>query len=158
MARVPECMRRSRKHLVKPARSNVADARAMQLETAKQIMAEIFHTGPRDVEDMIAKRLLEKRLPEENSRIKEKSKIEDRNRIKENGSFAKWGTWPGMFQIDDRLIKFETPSFQSNLRSCLNRDFSRSRAFIMEISFPCSDPAKWFRSSSVSFRKRFLAR
>jgi hypothetical protein len=37
MAGVPECMRRSRKHLIK---SNMADARALELETAKQILAE----------------------------------------------------------------------------------------------------------------------
>ena len=80
-------MRRSRKHLIK---SNVADARALQLETAKQILAEVFHTRLCDVEDMITKRIEEKCRPEE------KSRIED------NRSAAKWGTWPEMFQIEER--------------------------------------------------------
>jgi hypothetical protein len=84
-------MRGSRKHLVKPAKLNVADARALQLETAKQILAEVFHTRLYDVEDMIIRRLAEKRLPLEKSRIKE------------NRSSAKWGTWPEMFQVEDEI-------------------------------------------------------
>jgi len=54
-------MRRSRKHLIK---SNTADGRALQLETAKQILAEVFHTRLCDVEDMIMRRLLERCRPE----------------------------------------------------------------------------------------------
>jgi hypothetical protein len=56
-------MRRSRKHLIKPAQSNMADARALQLETAKQILAEVFHARSSDVEDMIMKRLSDKCRP-----------------------------------------------------------------------------------------------
>jgi hypothetical protein len=42
----------------------MADARALQLETAKQILAEVFHTRLCDVEDMIMRRLLERCRPE----------------------------------------------------------------------------------------------
>ncbi|MGB5100269.1 MAG: hypothetical protein WBN94_06690 [Methanothrix sp.] len=91
MAGIPECMRRSRKHLVKPAKSIVADARALQLETAKQILAEVFHTRLYDVEDMILRRLAEKCRPLEKSRIEEKR------------SSANWGTWPEMFQVEDEI-------------------------------------------------------
>jgi len=69
----------------------MADARALQLEAAKQILAEVFHTRLCDVEDMIIRRLTEKCRPEEKSRIKE------------NRSSAKWGTWPEMFIIEDKI-------------------------------------------------------
>jgi hypothetical protein len=91
MARVPECKRRSRKHLIK---SNTTDARALQLETAKQILAEVFHARPSDVEDMIIIRLAEKFRPEEISRSEEK------DRIKEQRSVGQWGPWPEMFQVE----------------------------------------------------------
>ena len=91
MAIVPERMRRPRKHLIKPAQSNMADARALQLETAKQILAEVFHARLSDVEDMIMRRLTEKCRPEE------------KGRIKENRSFAEWGTWPEMFLVEDEI-------------------------------------------------------
>jgi len=84
-------MRRSRKHLVKPAKSIVADARALQLETAKQILAEVFHTRLYDVVDMILRRLAEKCRPLEKSRIEEKR------------SSANWGTWPEMFRVEDEI-------------------------------------------------------
>jgi hypothetical protein len=87
MAGVPECIRRSRKHLIK---SNTSDARALQLEAAKQILAEVFHTHLCDVEDMIMRRL-------------EMCRPEERGKIKENGSCAKWGTWPEMFLVEDRI-------------------------------------------------------
>ena len=69
----------------------MADARAMQLETAKQILAEVFHTRLCDVEDMIMRRLTEKCRPEE------------KGRIKENRSFGEWGTWPEMFLVEDEI-------------------------------------------------------
>lgn len=81
-------MRRSRKHLIK---SNMADARALELETAKQILAEVFHARRSDVEDMIMRRLTEKCRPEEKSRVKE------------NRSFVEWGTWPEMFMVEDEI-------------------------------------------------------
>ena len=39
--------------------------RAQELETAKEILAEVFHARPGDVEEMIKSRLEEKSLPEE---------------------------------------------------------------------------------------------
>jgi hypothetical protein len=83
MAKVPECIGGPRKHLIKPARSIVADARVQQLKIAKQILAEVFHTRLCDVEDMIMRRLLEK------------------DRIEKNGNYADWGTWPEMFWAED---------------------------------------------------------
>jgi hypothetical protein len=91
MAIVPERMRRSRKHLIKPAQSNMTDARALQLETAKQILAEVFHARLCDVEDMIMRRLTEK------------CRLEDMSRIKEDRSFGEWGTWPEMFLVEDEI-------------------------------------------------------
>jgi len=38
--------------------------RAMELETAKEILAEVFHARPGEVEEMIKSRLEEKRLEE----------------------------------------------------------------------------------------------
>lgn len=81
-------MRRSRKHLIK---SNTSDVRALQLETAKQILAEVFHTRLCDVEDMIMRRLVEK------------CRLEVRGRIKENEISAKWGGWPEMFLVEDKI-------------------------------------------------------
>jgi hypothetical protein len=78
-------MREPRKHLVKPARSIVADARAQQLKIAKQILAEVFHTRLCDVDDMIMRRLLEK------------------DRLEENANHANWGTWPEMFWAEDYI-------------------------------------------------------
>ena len=69
----------------------MADARALQLETAKQILAEVFHARLCDVEDMIMRRLTEK------------CRLEDMGRIKENRSFGEWGTWPEMFLVEDEI-------------------------------------------------------
>ncbi|MCX6680291.1 MAG: hypothetical protein NTX42_08005 [Methanothrix sp.] len=88
MAIVPLRIRTPRKHLIK---SNMADARALQLEAAKQILAEVFHTRRCDVEDMIIRRLKEKCRPEEKSRIME------------HRSSAKWGRWPEMFMIEEEI-------------------------------------------------------
>lgn len=80
-----------RRHLIKPAQSDMADARALQLETAKQILSEVFHARPSDVEDMIMRRL------EERGRLAEKSWIKESRRI------AVLGTWPEMFQVDGKI-------------------------------------------------------
>ena len=90
MSIVPERMRRTRKHLITPVFS-AADARTLELETAKQILTEVFHTKLCDVEDMIMKRLTEKCRPEE------------MGRIKENRGFGEWGTWPEMFQVEEEI-------------------------------------------------------
>ena len=39
--------------------------RAMELETAKEILVEVFHTRPGGVEEMIKSRLAERSRPEE---------------------------------------------------------------------------------------------
>ncbi len=41
--------------LIEPRRT--VNTRAMELETAKEILAEIFHARPADVEEMIQRRL-----------------------------------------------------------------------------------------------------
>lgn len=97
MAAVTECMEGSGKHLVKPARSIIADGRALQLKIAKQILAEVFHTRLCDVEDMIMKRLVEK------DRIEEKYRPDEEHRVKENGNHVNWGTWPEMLWIEDDI-------------------------------------------------------
>jgi len=43
----------------------MASSRAMELETAKEILAEVFHARPGEVEEMIQRRLLEESGPEE---------------------------------------------------------------------------------------------
>jgi hypothetical protein len=43
----------------------VASIRAMELETAKEILAEVFHARPGEVEEMIKSRLEERSRPEE---------------------------------------------------------------------------------------------
>ena len=40
-------------------------SRAMKLETAKEILAEVFHARPGEVEEMIKSRLEERSRPEE---------------------------------------------------------------------------------------------
>ena len=40
-------------------------SRAMELETAKEILAEVFHARPGEVEEMIQSRLAERSEPEE---------------------------------------------------------------------------------------------
>jgi hypothetical protein len=49
----------------------MVNSRLLELETAKSILAEVFHARPSDVEDMIQKRL------EEKSWIDERSPEED---------------------------------------------------------------------------------
>jgi hypothetical protein len=43
----------------------MASIRAMELETAKEILAEVFHARPGEVEEMIKSRLEERSQPEE---------------------------------------------------------------------------------------------
>ena len=43
-------------------------SRAMELETAKEILAEVFHARPGEVEEMIQRRLEERSWPEEQER------------------------------------------------------------------------------------------
>ena len=46
--------------LVQP---RLASTKQMELETAKQILSEVFHARPSDVEEMIQRRLEEKNSP-----------------------------------------------------------------------------------------------
>jgi hypothetical protein len=103
MAEVLVRMRRPRRHLIKRAQSDMADARALELETAKQILAEVFHARPSDVEDMIMRRLEERSRLEEGSSLVERSRLEEKSRIKENRRFAEWGTWPETFHVDGEI-------------------------------------------------------
>ena len=49
----------------------VLDSKVLELETAKEILAEVFRASPSDVEDMIQKRLSNESLPGEESRPEE---------------------------------------------------------------------------------------
>jgi hypothetical protein len=48
---------------IEPRRA--VSTRAMELETAKEILAEVFHARPGEVEEMIKSRLEERSWPEE---------------------------------------------------------------------------------------------
>lgn len=105
MAGVLECMGGSRKHLIKPAKSIVADGRDQELKTAKQILAEVFHTQLCDVEDMIMRRLVEKDPIDEKCRQEVKCQLEERAGTRVNASHANWGTWPEMFWVEGEVKK-----------------------------------------------------
>ncbi|MDI9416310.1 MAG: hypothetical protein FNP40_09980 [Dehalobacter sp. 4CP] len=51
------------KRLIEPRRA--VNPKVLELETAKEILAEVFHTRPADIEDMIQRRLEERSLPNE---------------------------------------------------------------------------------------------
>jgi len=55
--------RRSRARVVSPGQTLNLDA--LELQTAKEILAEIFRARPEDVEDMIQRRLVERSRLEE---------------------------------------------------------------------------------------------
>ena len=44
--------------------SRPLSTKALELETAKEILSEVFHARPADVEEMILRRLEERDLPE----------------------------------------------------------------------------------------------
>ncbi|MDD2755533.1 MAG: hypothetical protein PHS80_08400 [Methanothrix sp.] len=100
MAKVPECIGGPQKHLVKPAKLIVADGRDLELKTAKQILAEVFHTQLCDVEDMIMRRLVEKDLIDEKCLQEVKCQQEERAGTRVNASHANWGTWQEMFWVE----------------------------------------------------------
>ena len=78
-------MSRSKRHFVKPGllldRTN---SNLIELQMAKEILAEVFHARSSDVEDMIQRRLDEKSLSLEESRLDERE------------------LWPEMFWVKDR--------------------------------------------------------
>ena len=62
----------------------MVNIRAMELETAKEILAEVFHARPGEVEDMIQKRL-EESGPAENIRQEKREE----------------GRWPATFCVGE---------------------------------------------------------
>ena len=63
---------RSQKHQVKPGLTlDEASLKAIELQTAKEILAEVFRASPSDVEDMIRRRLADESLPDEETRPRE---------------------------------------------------------------------------------------
>ena len=84
MAGVLERMRRSKKQLVKPLSSLAASSpKVLELQTAKEILAEVFHVRPSEVEDMIQQRL------------------EDRDLAVEQGQLSEDGLWPATFCLGE---------------------------------------------------------
>ena len=59
--------------------------RAMELETAKEILAEVFHARPGEVEEMIRCRMEERNWPEEAAWQKEREE----------------GRWPATFCVGE---------------------------------------------------------
>ena len=72
MAGVLERIKRPHRHLIKSGLTlDEASLKAIELQTAKEILAEVFRASPSDVEDMIQKRLSDESLPGEESRPEE---------------------------------------------------------------------------------------
>jgi hypothetical protein len=63
----------------------MVSVRAMELETAKEILAEVFHARPGEVEEMIKSRLEERSWPEERGWPEEREE----------------GRWPATFCLGD---------------------------------------------------------
>lgn len=85
MAGVLERIKRPQRHLVKPGLTlDEASIKALELQMAKEILAEIFCLRPIDVEDMIQKRLADESLPGEESKSEQ------------------IGLWPEMFWVRSR--------------------------------------------------------
>jgi hypothetical protein len=59
--------------------------RAQELETAKEILVEVFHARPREVEEMIQRRLEERSWDEEETWQKEREE----------------GRWPATFSLGE---------------------------------------------------------
>jgi hypothetical protein len=84
MAGVLERMRRSKKQLVKPWSSLAASSsKVLELQTAKEILAEVFHVRPSMVEDMLLRRL------------------EERSQAVEQGPLSEDGLWPATFCLGE---------------------------------------------------------
>ncbi|MDD1761975.1 MAG: hypothetical protein LUQ59_07040 [Methanothrix sp.] len=99
MATVPALMGKPRRHLVKPAENCRDKVRKLELEVAKQILAEIFSARSSDVDDMIIRRLEDKREPGTEVQPKEALQTLERSAIKEKKGPVLWGSWPEMFQV-----------------------------------------------------------
>jgi len=70
--------------LVEPRR--MVSTRAMELETAKEILAEVFHARPGEVEEMIQSRLVERNWPEEEETWQKEREV---------------GLWPATFCLGE---------------------------------------------------------
>jgi hypothetical protein len=98
MELVPVLMGSSKKLLAKPAEIDRDRATRLELEAAKQILAEIFSVRPHDVDDMIIKRLEDRfdsyltEFAEANCQGEERKGLEGREH-------ERWGFWPEMLQI-----------------------------------------------------------
>lgn len=99
MAIVPMLMGKPRRHLVKPVESSRDKVRKLELEVAKQILAEVFSARSSDVDDMIIRRIEDKREPGAEIHPEQSLQIFNRSAIKEKKSAVLWGSWPEMFQI-----------------------------------------------------------
>ena len=64
----------------------MVSTRAMELQTAKEILAEVFHARPGEVEEMIKSRLEERSWDEEKNICPEKREE---------------GLWPATFSVGD---------------------------------------------------------
>ena len=84
IAGVLECVIKSKRQVVKPGQPfGKHSFKALELQTAKEILAEVFHARVSDVEDMIQRRLDEKSLPPAECQIGEKA------------------PWPEMFWVEE---------------------------------------------------------
>lgn len=99
MATVPALMGKPRRHLVKPAENSGDRVRKLELEVAKQILKEVFSARSSDVDDMIIRRLEDKRDPGAEIQPREALQTPERSAIKEKKGAVLWGSWPEMFQI-----------------------------------------------------------
>ena len=73
--------------------------RKLELEVAKQILAEVFSARSSDVEDMIIRRLEDKREPGAEIQPEDPLQTLERSAIKEKKGPVLWGSWPEMFQV-----------------------------------------------------------
>lgn len=64
-------------------RATYRSAKALQLEAAKEILAEVFHARPADVEDML------------------RSRLEERSPDFEQESISEDGLWPATFCLEE---------------------------------------------------------
>ena len=99
MATVPALMGKPRRHLVKPVENSGDKVRKLELEVAKQILKEVFSARSSDVEDMIIRRLEDKREPGAEIQPEEALQAPGGYAIKEKKGAVQWGSWPEMFQI-----------------------------------------------------------
>jgi hypothetical protein len=99
MATVTVLMGKPRRHLIKPAETSEDRVRNLELEVAKQILAEVFSARSSDVEDMIIRRLEDKCKPDAEANPEQALQTLEKSAIKEKKGDILWGSWPEMFQV-----------------------------------------------------------